>query len=250
MWTGWDYRGETELGTWTHGDESVPLTKPYPQITAGTGAIDLTGEPGVPTLLANAVWGRLGAPAIAVRPLDRAGQNVLRTAWRSSDGIRRWARRGAEGTQAEIEVYVSDEQVELVVNGRSLGRRQAGRRRGNITPYAIPYEPGEIVTVGCRNGIETGRSTLRSAAPAALLIEPESATLQADGQDLSFLGVELRDAAGTVEMLDDDDVRLEITGPAVAAASPFVPPANGMGPPKSSCTSGHSLLHSGRTHEP
>jgi len=214
MWTGWDYLGETGLGTWSYGKESVPLTKPYPQITAGTGAIDITGLPGVPTLLARAVWGQLNAPGIAVRPLDVSGEKVRRSAWRSSDAVSSWAWRGAEGTLAEIEVYSADDEVELLVNGRSLGRRRAGARGGYIARFRTPYAAGELTAVGYRAGRETARSTLRSAGEAVLVLDPERVELEADGNDLAFVHVELRDGEGTVEMLEDDRVRLDVDGPA------------------------------------
>lgn len=218
MWTGWDYLGETGLGDWAYGPESVPLTKPYPQITANTGAIDITGHPGVASLLARAVWGGLDAPAIAVRPLDRAGQKVRRSAWRSSDAVSSWAWRGCEGVPASIEVYSADDEVELLLNGVSLGRRRAGERRGFVARYTVPYAHGELVARGFRGGRETGRSALRSAGPATLALVAESETITADGQDLAFIRVELRDADGTVEMLDDDTVTLTVEGPATLAA--------------------------------
>lgn len=217
MWTGWDYLGETGLGAYAYGEEFVPLTKPYPYVTSGTGTIDITGHPGAQTLLARAVWGLLPGPGIAVRPLDLAGQRVRRTAWRSSDAVCSWAWRGYDGTPAEIEIYSADDEVEVLINGRSLGRRRAGRRRGFLARFTAPYEPGEIVAIGYRSGVETGRSTLRSADASTLVASAESDVLRADGHALAFINLELRDEHGTVEMTEDDSIRLEVTGPAELA---------------------------------
>ena len=51
---------------------------------------------------------------------------VARTSWRSTDAIPSWSWSGHEGRRAELEIYSADDEVELIVNGRSLGRRPAG----------------------------------------------------------------------------------------------------------------------------
>ncbi|GIM90075.1 glycoside hydrolase family 2 TIM barrel-domain containing protein [Paractinoplanes toevensis] len=210
MWTGWDYLGEAGIGTWAYGDQPGGLHKPYPALIAGPGAIDITGLPGAPALLARAVWGELTAPAIAVRPLDRSGQRTLRTAWRASDAVPSWAWRGCEGRTAEIEVYSADDEVELLLNGRSLGRR---RPRRFLARFRTPYQPGELVAVGYRDGHESGRSRLTSAGPARLRLVAESEALTADGQDLAFVHIQLADEDGTVEMLAADTVTITVAGP-------------------------------------
>lgn len=216
MWTGWDYLGEAGLGDWAYGPDAVPLTKPYPQLTSGTGTIDILGHPGAMSLLARAVWGQLRAPAIAVRPLDKTGMKVQRSAWRSTDAVSSWAWRGADGVTAEIEVYSADDEVELVLNGRPIGRRKAGARHGYLARFATRYEPGELIAIGYRGGIETSRSGLRSASQPTLTLTAEHPVVDAAG-GLAFVEIAIGDKAGTVEMLDDDDVTLSIDGPGTLA---------------------------------
>jgi hypothetical protein len=136
---------------------------------------------------------------------------VRRVAWRSTDAIESWAWAGKEGTVAEVEVYSSDDSVELLLNGRSLGRK---RPRGFVARFRVPYAPGELVAVGYRGGAENGRSVLSSAgAPTVrLTVEPQ------DGADAAFVRIELADENGVVEMLADDSVAVEVTGGAVLAA--------------------------------
>jgi len=210
MWTGWDYLGESGIGTWAYGSEFGGINKPYPALLAGTGAFDITGLPGAPALLAQAVWGQLDAPAIAVRPLDRTGQKPRKTPWRTSDAIQSWAWGNLTGT-AEVEVYSSDDEVELFLNSRSLGRKKAGERKGFVAKYKVPYEPGELVAVGYRGGRESGRSTLTSAGPAQLTLRPESTTLTS-ADDLSYVWVELADEHGTCAVSERDEVTVTVTG--------------------------------------
>lgn len=217
-WTGWDYLGETGIGSWAYGTQTASISKPFPELVAGCGLIDITGSPDGALLLSQATWGLLDAPQIAVRPLDRAGEKTRRMAWRSTDAVQSWAWAGCEGRTAEVEVYSSDDEVELVLNGRSLGRKAAGRRRGFVTRFRVPYAPGELIAIGYRTGVESGRSALRSAGPAAIAVRAEARDLAADGQDLAFVWIELADEHGVVEMLDDDRVTVEISGAGRLAA--------------------------------
>ena len=217
-WTGWDYLGETGIGTWSYGAETTGIGKKYPELIAGCGLIDITGHPGAALLLSQAAWGLLPAPQIAVHPLDHAGESVHRTAWRSTDAVQSWAWAGADGRRAEVDVYSSDDQVELVLNGRSLGRKAAGERRGFMTRFRVPYETGEITAIGYRDGVETGRSSLRSAGAPSLRLVTDRDAITADGQDLAFLRVELADADGVVETLASDLVSVEVIGAGRLAA--------------------------------
>jgi len=226
-WTSWDYLGEAGIGTWAYGEAalSAGLSKPYPHLTAGPGAIDITGNPGAQSLLNRAVWGLLPEPAITVRPLDRSGSKLRRTAWRSTDAIASWAWGGADGQAADVEVYSGDDEVELILNGRSLGRKRAGARVGYVTRYRTVYEPGEIVAVGYRRGQTTGQSVLRSAHGPRLHLNPESFSTHADRQALVFVRIEIADENGVVEMLHDDTVTVEVEGPATLAALGSAAPA-------------------------
>jgi beta-galactosidase len=217
MWTGWDYLGETGIGTWAYGARLTRLMKLFPHLTAGCGVVDITGRPGALALLARATWGALDAPAITVRPPDLVGQRVARSPWRSTDAVASWSWRGCEGKPAHLEVISDADEVEVLVNGRSLGRRPAGRAAGFVSRFETTYAPGEVVAIGYVGGTESGRSSLRSAGPVGVRLVLEPGSLAADGQDLAFVHVELADDDGNVEMLDDDLVTVTVEGPAALA---------------------------------
>ncbi|MFF2720482.1 glycoside hydrolase family 2 TIM barrel-domain containing protein [Streptomyces sp. NPDC058011] len=223
VWAGWEYLGEAGVGVWVPG-KRAGLSKPYPYVIAGPGMIDLSGRPDASLRLAQAAWGTLTAPAIAVRPVDRSGQPVVRSAWRSTDAVESWSWRGCEGRTAEIEVYSADEEIELLLNGRSLGRRKAGARHRFRARFRTPYEPGELAAVGYRDGTVVSRSTVRSSSgPLGLRLSAERRILV--GDDLAFVTVAVTDADGVVEMLADDQVTLEVSGPAELIAFGTAAPA-------------------------
>ncbi|NHO65626.1 glycoside hydrolase family 2 protein [Aestuariicella hydrocarbonica] len=210
MWTGWDYLGESGIGSWSYGEEPGGINKPFPALLAGCGAIDITGVPGAPTLLAKAVWGLLDAPAIAVRPLMHNGKRTNKTPWRSTDAVVSWAWQGVTG-KAIIEVYSCDDKVELWLNGRSLGRKKAGVKAGFVTRFCVPYEAGELMAVGYRKGRESGRSSLRSADKVQLQLRAEKTTLEGL-DDLAYIAIELADNQGVVESMIGDRLSISVAG--------------------------------------
>lgn len=127
VWTGWEYLGEAGLGTWVP-DKSAGLAKLYPNLIGGPGMIDLIGNSDFSLRLAQAAWGLLKKPAIAVRPVNQSGEAMARTTWRSTDSAASWSWRGCDGRPAEIEVCAAEDEVELFLNGRSLGKRRPVHR--------------------------------------------------------------------------------------------------------------------------
>jgi hypothetical protein len=138
---------------------------------------------------------------------------MVRSAWRTSDAVESWSWRGCEGRKAEIEVYSTDEHVELLLNGRRIGRRRAGHRKGFMARFTVPYQPGTLTAVAYSGGTETSRTTLTSSTgPLHLAITGES-RIAADGADLLFADISLTDDAGEVEMLADETVEVTVSGP-------------------------------------
>lgn len=215
-WTGWDYLGEVGLGYWSYGSEAGGIAKPYPGVLAGCGVFDITGTPGAALLLAQAVWGITDAPGVAVRPLDRVGQRPNKTPWSASDAVPSWSWRGHTGT-TDVEVYSAHDQVELVLNGRSLGRRKAGPRTGYVARFRVRYEPGELTAVSYRRGVEVGRTTLRSAGTPRLRLRAETERLHGP-DDLTYVWIELADDDGTVDVGTEDEVVVSVSGAGTLAA--------------------------------
>lgn len=212
VWAGWEYLGEAGVAVWVTG-KRAGLAKPYPYLIAGPGMFDLTGRPDISLRLAQAAWGRLPAPAIGVRPVNLSGMPMVRSAWRNSDAVESWSWRGCEGRKAEIEVYSTDDHVELFLNGRRIGRRRAGQVAGFVARFTVPYQPGTLTAVAYRHGVETSRTSLISATgPLHLAIAGET-RIVANGADLVFAEIALVDDSGVVDMLADQTVDISVSGP-------------------------------------
>lgn len=212
VWAGWEYLGEAGVAVWVPG-KKAGLSKPYPYLIAGPGMFDLIGQPDITLRVAQAAWGLLDAPAIGVRPLDRSGTPMVRSAWRRTDAVESWSWHGCEGRRAEIEVYSTADEIELLLNGRRIGRRRV--RHGQfVAAFTTEYAPGTLTAVAYRNGAEVSRSTLRTAAGSVgVRIETDRTWIDAAGDDLVFAEITLADENGIVEMLVDEPVAVTVTGP-------------------------------------
>jgi beta-galactosidase len=216
VWAGWDYIGEAGGGTWAYGRRAAPFLKAYPQLVSGMGIIDITGVPGAAVLLARAAWGMLTVPAIAVRPLDVTPGPVSKTSWRSTDAIQSWSWTGHEGERTDLEIYSADDEVEVLINGRSLGRHPAGPEHEFLTRFRTRYEPGVVEAIGYRDGREVSRSALRTSEDSQLRLVAEG-ELGHDALDVAYLRIEVADDAGTVDSTATGAVTVRIDGPATLA---------------------------------
>ena len=138
-----------------------------------------------------------------------------------------WNWKGREGEITPVYVFTSGDEAELFLNGRSLGRqkKQPGvwDRAYRLRWDDVRYEPGELVAVAYKGGEEWARDTVKTTgAPAALAAEAECATVKADGEDLCYVNVSVRDAAGLVVPDAKVPVKFEVEG-----AGTFVAADNG-----------------------
>ena len=106
--------------------------------------------------------------------------------------------------------------MELLVNGRSLGRQPAGEKHRFRAEFDTRYQPGELVAVGYAGGAEAGRHVLRSAVgPVLLQAEADRSVICAGSGDLAYVTLTLTDVAGTCYTQVDRPVAVEISGPGV-----------------------------------
>ena len=135
-----------------------------------------------------------------------------------------WNWEGREGEVTPVYVFTSGDEGELFLNGRSLGRR---RKEPGVWDRAyrlrwddVRYEPGVLEVVVYKNGAEWARDRVETAgAPARLVIEPECDTVLADGEDVCYINVSVRDAAGRVVPRASNRIVFSVDGPAEIVAT-------------------------------
>ncbi len=213
-WTGWDYLGEAGVGAFSY--EGGGFFKPYPALLAFSGDIDITGHRRPMSYYREIVFGLRKEPYIAVQRVNRHGRKVNKTQWCGSDTVSSWTWPGFEGKPAVIEVFSNAHEVELLLNGQTLGRKSAGMEKLYTAVFDITYQPGELEAVNYTDGVETGRMQLQTAGDSLKLeVEADRTQLKADGADLSYLMLSLTDDKGIVNMSGTLPVTVIVEGPAV-----------------------------------
>lgn len=159
-WTGFDYRGE-------------PTPYGWPSINSQFGIVDMCGFPKDYFYYYKAWWGK--APSLHVFP--------------------HWNWSGKEGQEIPVWVYSNLDEVELIVNGKSLGR-QAMPRTAHLAWKAV-YAPGYIEARGFKGGKLVLTERRETTGPAATLrLSADRTIINADGEDLAMLKVEVLDGKG------------------------------------------------------
>lgn len=212
-WTGWDYIGEAGVGipAYQWGDGGFGAR--FPAQLAYCGDIDLTGYRRPASYFREAVFGLTQKPFITVQDPNHYGEFLIKTPWVISDSASTWNWKGCEGKPVIVEVYADADEVELLVNGVSAGRQPAGKAAGYRTLFETVYEPGEILAVAYKDGAESGRMALATAGEAVSL----ELSVDYSGEELVYLPVELKDAAGNLVTDGDRKITLTVSGGADAA---------------------------------
>ena len=203
MWAGWDYLGEAGVGSWNYEADGLSFRKPYPWILADVGAIDILGNDTAEAGMARAIWNREASPYIGVVPINREEEKLIRATWRCTNALPYWSYRGCQGRPARIEVYTGAAEVELFLNGKSLGRV---RPEGCKAVFSTTYSPGELQAVAYRqDGSFHSSSTLRSATGC---VTPQI-RMEAIGC-LIWLDISLRGENGEIECAEDRELAVSV----------------------------------------
>ncbi len=130
-----------------------------------------------------------------------------------------WNRR--PGCNVDLYTYTNADEVELIVNGRSLGRRANNtannRERNRIFWKAVPYAPGSIEAVAYRNGQSKpiARHRVETAGKATrLALESDNPAWKADGSDLQHILVQAVDSKGRIDPQAAQQLQFAVDGPA------------------------------------
>src|SRR5574344_1291239 len=120
------------------------------------------------------------------------------------------------GQKISLNIYTNAEEVELFVNGKSLGTRQNPKEpnsRDKIRWDSITYQPGSIEAVAKTNGRIVARHRLETTGEAVkLMIQPDTEIWHADGMDLMHLRIVAVDKKGRRVQRASDKLKFSIHG--------------------------------------
>ncbi len=127
------------------------------------------------------------------------------------------------GSRLTLHTYTNCDEVELLLNGRSLGTKQNNKhdpkQRNKVVWTDVPYAEGTVVAIGRNGGREVCRHQLEATGQAVRLsLEADNAAWRADGLDLQHIRVWAVDSKGRRVYDATHDVHFSVTGPASLVA--------------------------------
>lgn len=181
VWTGFDYLGE-------------PLPYPWPARSSYFGIVDLAGFPKDAYYLYQSEW--TDKPVLHLFPHWN---------WEAGKTVDVWA------------YYNHADEVELFLNGRSLGIRSKQGEDLHVV-WKVTYQPGTLKAVSRKNGQVVLVKEINTAGKAAKIeLLADRKAIAADGKDLSFVTVRILDNKGNLVPGADNLVKFKLEGKAALA---------------------------------
>ena len=218
VWTAIDYLGESGIGRWYY--EGEPAKEPweapmFPNHAAYCGDIDLIGQRKPISHYRSMLWNQtsplsegLGeALYMAVREPDGYLGKIHTTMWSVWPTYESWTWPGYEGKNIDVEVYSHYPKVRLYLNDQLVGEKEVAQ---GMATFTLPYQPGTL-----RAEAGEDKVSLQTADEAKTIrLSADRTTLKADGQDLTFITVELTDADGIVNLTANNELTASVSGTA------------------------------------
>jgi beta-galactosidase len=175
-WTGFDYRGE-------------PTPYGWPSINSNFGIVDTCGFPKDNFFYYKSWWTK--EPVMHLFP--------------------HWTWDGREGEEIPVWVHSNLDEVELFLNGKSLGRQKVARL--SHVEWKVRYQAGAIEAHGWKDGklvLTEKRET--TGEIVTLRLTADRMTIDADGADVVVLTVDALDAAGRALPTAQNLINFKVTG--------------------------------------
>jgi beta-galactosidase len=135
------------------------------------------------------------------------GQKVISSHWNRT-----------EGEKYNLYTYSNADEVELLVNGKSIGVQQNSmdvKKRNVIFWKDVPYAAGKIVAIARKGGKEVARYEMETTGKAvSLKIELENSDWKADGMDLQYIKVYAVDSKGRKVPTATGELTFDVNGAA------------------------------------
>ncbi|MEY2867822.1 MAG: hypothetical protein RIR01_222, partial [Bacteroidota bacterium] len=188
----------------------------YPWHGAYCGDVDLTGWRKPISHYRSMLYNNREKIYMAVRePNPESGQIKL-TSWAVWPTWESWTWPGHEGKNIEVEVYSKYPKVRLYLNNKVIGEKETGLGQEFKATFTIPYVAGELKAVGLENDKEVETTILKTAKQTAKIkLSADRKEIAADGQDLSYITVELTDENGVLDPNAENQLQFNISGAGV-----------------------------------
>ena len=176
IWTGFDYIGE-------------PDPYPYPARSSYFGIIDLAGFPKDVYYMYQSEW--TTKPVLHLFPHWN---------WTAGQEVDVWA------------YYNNADEVELYLNGKSLGKKSKQNDDLHIS-WRVKYEPGTIKAISRKDGKVVLEKEIHTAGTASKInLKADKTTIKNDTYELVYVTVSITDANGIMVPNADNLINFEVIG--------------------------------------
>jgi beta-galactosidase len=219
VWTALDYLGESSIGRWYYtGDIPGEHWEHdfFPWHGAYCGDIDLTGWRKPISHYRSMLYNDSEKLYMAVREPDPEPLEIKETLWSVWPTWESWTWPGFEGKNVQVEVYSKYPKVRLYLNNTLIGEQVTTRQQQFKATFNVPYSPGLLKAVGVENDKEIESAILHTAGDAAVIkLTADRKEILANGQDLSFVTIEINDKDGIFEPNANNRLHFKIEGAGV-----------------------------------
>jgi len=221
VWTALDYLGESGIGRWYYPGD-VPgehyQGKMFPWHGAYCGDIDLTGWRKPISHYRSMLYNDNEKLYLAVREPNPDSGKIKITGWAVWPTWESWTWPGYEGKEIQVEVYSKYPKVRLYLNSKLIGELATTEEKEFKATFNVPYVKGELKAVGVVDNKEVESTILQTSGDGAKIkLIVDRAKITADGQDLSFVTIEVTDKDGNLQPNAENQLEFHISGPGVIA---------------------------------
>jgi beta-galactosidase len=122
-----------------------------------------------------------------------------------------WNWPGKEGEEIEVWCHTNLEKVELFLNGASLGAQEVPRYLH--VAWKVRYAPGTLEARGYKDGQPMVSKRETTGGPAKIALLPDRQSIQADGQDVALVEVQVLDQQGRLVPVADNEITFQCSAP-------------------------------------
>lgn len=221
VWTALDYLGESSIGRWYYpGDKPGESWEGefFPWHGAYCGDVDLTGWRKPISHYRSMLYNDNEKLYMAVREPNPASGKIKLTGWAVWPTWESWTWPGYEGKPLEVEVYSKYPKVRLYLNQKLMGEQSTTEEQQFKATFSVPYTNGELKAVGVVDNKEVETTILKtSGAAVKIKLIADRTKISANGQDLSFVTIEVTDKDGNLQPNAENRLEFKISGPGVIA---------------------------------
>src|SRR4051812_16281 len=123
-----------------------------------------------------------------------------------------WNHAGKEGQPIDVWVNSNADNVELFLNGKSLGKKEM--QPNSHLQWSVNYAAGVLEAIAYKGTRKIVSKVETTGAPAEVVVTPYKTTILADGRDATVINISIIDKQGREVPDADNLVRFSIRGDA------------------------------------